>query len=49
MVVDLDTLKLKTDPIANFKIEMEMNYLFQKDPVLYLFVGEVLKYNFNWI
>mgnify|MGYP003315806207 FL=1 len=42
MVVDLDTLKLKTDPIANFAVKNKDSLFIPKRPSFVSIVGEVL-------
>ena len=42
MVVDLDTLKLKTDPIANFAVKNRDSLFIPKRPSFVSIVGEVL-------
>ena len=42
MVVDLDTLKLKTDPIANFPVKNRDSLFIPERPSLVSIVGEVL-------
>ena len=42
MVVDLDTLKLKTDPIANFSVKNKDSLFIPKRPSFVSIVGEVL-------
>ncbi len=49
MVVDLDTLKLKTDPIANFAVKDKDSLFIPKRPSFVSIVGEVLNSYNSWI